>query len=72
MTSSEEDVYEIEAIVNDRMHSGKKQYFIKWVGYPESDNTWEDASNIYSDELKKEYEKGKNKKAPAQKPESRS
>lgn len=62
VSSTEEDVYEIEEIVKDRIVNGKKQYFIKWVGYPSSDNTWEDADNIYSEDLKNEYEARKTKK----------
>ena len=64
MSSLEDDVYEIEAIMGDRMNSGKRQYFIKWVGYPESDNTWEDEANIYSEELKREYEESKRTQKP--------
>lgn len=71
----EEDVYDVEEIVNDRITSGgKKQYLIKWVGYSHSDNTWEDAANIFSSELIKEYESKKQrvgkkavKKAPPKK-----
>jgi len=59
--SKEEDVYEIEYIVRDRIKNGKSQYFIKWVGYPDSQNTWEDSDNVFSDELKREYREGKRK-----------
>src|SRR6266850_4061678 len=31
------------------------QYLIKWKGYPESDNTWEDANQIHAPDLIKLY-----------------
>src|SRR6267142_470078 len=34
------------------------QYLIKWKGYPESDNTWEDADQIHVPDLIKLYHKG--------------
>jgi hypothetical protein len=40
-----EEEYEVERVVNHRHHGRNRmlQYFIKWKGYPESDNTWEPA-----------------------------
>ncbi|KAI4291009.1 chromobox protein 3 [Pancytospora philotis] len=68
-SGSEEDIYEIETIVKDRVVNGRKQYYIKWVGYSDENNTWEDEANILSNELKAEYEaskrEAKEKKSPA-------
>lgn len=55
-SSSEENVYEVEKIVEDRVKNGKRQYLIKWVGYPESENTWENEDNILSSDLIKKYQ----------------
>ncbi|KAI5149503.1 hypothetical protein ENBRE01_0946 [Enteropsectra breve] len=66
---SDEDVYDIEEIIKDRMHNGKKQYFIKWQGYPHSSNTWEDSDNVFDEELKKEYEEKKKAKESKSKKE---
>ena len=33
------------------------QYLIKWQGYPESDNTWEPADQVYALDLLQEYHK---------------
>ena len=33
------------------------QYLIKWQGYPESDNTWEPANQVYALDLLQEYHK---------------
>src|SRR5216684_883460 len=38
-----EEEYEVERIINHR-HAGRArtlQYLVKWIGYPEADNTWE-------------------------------
>ena len=43
--------YEVEAILDSR-HFGrgrKLQYLVKWLGYPESDNQWEDADKVHAD-----------------------
>ncbi|KAL2912563.1 hypothetical protein HK105_207962 [Polyrhizophydium stewartii] len=34
--------FEVEAIVNYRKFKGRHQYLIKWQGFPDKDNTWED------------------------------
>ena len=36
------DRFQIEEIVSDRTtRSGKTRFYLKYVGYPESENTWE-------------------------------
>src|SRR5713101_4268925 len=49
--------YEVEAIRSHRRqgHGRQLQYLIKWLGYPESDNTWEPAGNLQTPALLKEY-----------------
>jgi hypothetical protein len=32
--------YEIETILRSRMRNGQLEFLIKWVGYPQSENTW--------------------------------
>jgi hypothetical protein len=33
----------------------KLQYLVKWLGYPDSDNTWEPASQVHAPDLIKQY-----------------
>ena len=45
-----EEEYEVEKVVNHR-YAGRArtlQYLIKWIGYPEADNTWEPAEQIHA------------------------
>ncbi|CAD26164.1 CHROMOBOX PROTEIN [Encephalitozoon cuniculi GB-M1] len=53
------DIYTVDRIVGDRKKKGVKQYLVKWEGYPDSENTWEDEKNIFSKELIKEYEESR-------------
>jgi hypothetical protein len=38
-----EPKYRIEKIIKTRLKDGKKQYYVKWLNYPSSDNSWVDA-----------------------------
>ena len=38
---NEEEHYEVEAILDSRCQGRGTKYLVKWVGYPEADNTWE-------------------------------
>lgn len=67
MADSNDDVYDVEAIVNDRILKGRKQYLIKWLGYPSDQNTWEYEENIFCEDIKNEYEANKNKIKTAKK-----
>ena len=52
-----EEEYEVETIKAHRHHgrNHQLQYLIKWKGYPDSDNTWEPASQIHAPDLVKNY-----------------
>ena len=54
-----EEQYKVEQIRNHQLHrcSRMLQYLIKWRGYPESDNTWEPADQVYAPDLLREYHK---------------
>ena len=55
----DEEEYEVEQIKAHRNFGRSKclQYLIKWKGYPESDNTWEDATDVHAPEIIKQYHK---------------
>jgi hypothetical protein len=55
-----EEEYEVEEIIDDRTFRRKKQYLIKWVGYPVSSNSWVNATDLHSPELLQEYLAQKN------------
>jgi hypothetical protein len=58
-----EEEWEIESVINSRKHRNKIQYFVKWKGFPMSDNSWEPADNLeHSAELVAEFHQ-KNQKA---------
>src|SRR5258707_11160247 len=52
-----EEEYEVERIVNHRRTSRARtlQYLVKWIGYPEADNTWEPADQIHAPQLINAY-----------------
>lgn len=51
----EEDVYEVEAIIGQRIKNGKKQYLLRWKSFNDSDATWEDEDSLNCPELLAEY-----------------
>ena len=52
-----EEEYEVEAILDTRRHGrGQKlQYLVHWKGYPNSNNSWVNHSDLNAPELLKEY-----------------
>src|SRR6267142_5123169 len=52
-----EPEYEVELIRSHQHYGWSRtlQYLIKWKGYPESDNTWEDTDQIHAPDLIKLY-----------------
>ncbi|CAG8473757.1 11278_t:CDS:2 [Funneliformis mosseae] len=43
-----DDEYIVEKILEHRIKKGITQYYLKWKGFPEEDNTWENESDIDS------------------------
>lgn len=42
LTLARHSVFKIEKILRERRKNGKKQYFVKWMNYPDSQNSWVD------------------------------
>nr|CDS31968.1 chromobox protein 1 [Hymenolepis microstoma] len=49
--------WEVEKILDVRTHKGVKEYLLKWVGYDESESTWEPQENLSCRKLLSEFEK---------------
>ncbi|KAG0331364.1 hypothetical protein BG004_001700 [Podila humilis] len=50
------DVFEVERVVAHRRDkAGNLSYQLKWQGYPDSDNTWEQEESVFCHDLVSEY-----------------
>ncbi|OHS99113.1 chromobox protein [Tritrichomonas foetus] len=49
--------YEVEAIRDYRIIKKKEQFLVKWKGYPEEENTWENVSYLNCEKLIRKYMK---------------
>jgi len=50
-----QEEYEVKEIIKDCYYRRKRQYLVKWLGYPVSENSWVDAKDLHSPELLAEY-----------------
>ena len=83
MSSNEEEEYEVDRIINDRVEKGEKQYLIRWknfgawvnqnqvwffdLNYFRDDDTWEPVSNLDCPEIIEAYERAKKAKTNEEK-----
>jgi Chromo (CHRromatin Organisation MOdifier) domain/Integrase core domain len=51
-----DDEYEVDEILNKRITNGQAEYLVKWLGYDESEATWEPTRNLYCPEKIQEFE----------------
>lgn len=42
----EDNQYKVEKLIRKRRKGRKVQYWVKWLGYPDSENTWEAQQDI--------------------------
>lgn len=59
--------YSVERICGDRKRAGIQYFLVKWVGYPESENTWEPEGNLDCQVLVDQYLAEKKSKRKKQK-----
>ena len=43
---SDDNVYQIEKILKTRKHKGQTEYLVKWLGYPNEQNSWVPESDM--------------------------
>jgi transposase InsO family protein len=44
--TEEDNVFEVERIIRQRGNNHKKEFLVKWLGYDDSENTWEPETNL--------------------------
>jgi len=63
----QEEEFIVERIIKKRVKGGVTEYFLKWKGYDESDNTWEPRENLSCEDLIDEFERKEKEREKAHK-----
>ena len=47
----DDDIYTVEKLLKQRCRDGERQFLVKWLRFPSSQNTWKPISNIFNKRL---------------------
>lgn len=58
-TPNDEQVFEVEKVIADKVVHGKRKYKIRWKGCSSKQDTWEKEENLFCPSILDEYRKSK-------------